>query len=323
MGNGSRENATFTTALTTALDIRHPILLAPMGGTAGGVLAAAVSDAGGLGLVGGGYGDPAWLAAEIEAAKGARVGVGFITFALDERPAALDIALAADPPAIQLSFGDPRPYADAIHRRDALLICQVQTDHEIALAIEAGADIIAAQGRDAGGHGRPDRGTVGLIPSVTAQVSPTPVVAAGGFADGRGLAAALMLGASGITLGTRFLGSREAISTSAEAAAVVGGRAIDTVRTEVFDAVRGPAWPAGHDGRALRNELIVRWDGGVDPEQLRRECRRSAPDDHSVRPVWVGEGLDLVTSIEPAADIIASVIADAKRAIESASSLIA
>ena len=87
--------------------------------------------------------------------------------------------------------------------------------------------------------------------------------------------------------------------------------------------MRGPAWPAGHDGRALRNELIARWDGGVDPEQLRREYRRSAPDDHSVRPVWVGEGLDLVTSIEPAADIIASVIADAKRAIESASSLIA
>jgi nitronate monooxygenase len=312
----------FRTPLTAALGIRHPILLAPMGGTAGGKLAAAVSDAGGLGLIGGGYADPTWLHDELDAAGGARVGVGFITFALDERPATLDIALAAHPPAIQLSFGDPRPYADAIHRSDALLICQVQADHEIALAIEAGADVIVAQGRDAGGHGRPDRGIVGLVPSVIAQASPIPVVAAGGFADGRGLAAALMLGASGITLGTRFLASSEALSTSAEAAAVVDGRAGDTVRTEAFDAVRGPAWPPGHDGRALRNELVARWDDGVDHDELRRAFRRSASDDHTIRPVWVGEGLDVISSIEPAADIVAAVVADAKHAIESAQGLL-
>jgi nitronate monooxygenase len=312
----------FTTALTTALAIRHPILLAPMGDTAGGALAAAVSNAGGLGIIGGGYADPAWLAAELETAGDARVGVGFITFALDERPQTLELALAAQPVAVQLSFGDPRPYAETIHEGGALLICQVHADDEIELAIEAGADVIVAQGRDAGGHGRPDRGSVGLVPSVVAQVSPIPVVAAGGFADGRGLAAALMLGASGITMGTRFLASCEAISTHAEATAVVDGRSSDTVRTEAFDVIRGPAWPPGHDGRAIRNELVTRWDRGVDHHELRHAFERSATDDHSIRPVWAGEGLDLITSIERASDVIDSVIADAKHTIESASRLL-
>jgi nitronate monooxygenase len=105
-------DVTISTALTDLLGIRHPVLLAPMGGSAGGRLAAAVSDAGGLGLIGGGYADPEWLVAELEIAGHARVGVGFITFALAERPEALRIALDADPLAIQLSFGDPRPFAD-------------------------------------------------------------------------------------------------------------------------------------------------------------------------------------------------------------------
>lgn len=211
---------TISTPLTALLGVRHPVMLAPMGDTAGGRLAAAVSEAGGFGLIGGGYAGPQWLAAELTAAGDARVGVGVITFALDQRPDTLRLALDAHPPAIQLSFGDPRPYADAIHAGGALLICQVQTPDEIALAVAAGADAIVAQGQDAGGHGRPDRGTIGLIPSVVDSVAPLPVVAAGGIADGRGLAAALMLGAAGITMGTRFLASTAAESSPAEAAAL-------------------------------------------------------------------------------------------------------
>ena len=133
-----------TTPITTLLGIRHPILLAPMGDTAGGRLAAAVSAAGGLGLIGGGYADPDWLTTELAAAGDACVGVGFITFALDQRPGALRLALDTHPPAIQLSFGDPRPYADDIHNSGALLICQVQTSEEIAHAVAAGADVIIA-----------------------------------------------------------------------------------------------------------------------------------------------------------------------------------
>ena len=184
----------------------------------------------GLGLIGGGYVDPDWLSRELAVAGESRVGVGFITFALDRRPGALRLALDAHPPAIQLSFGDPRPYAEDIHNSGALLICQFQTSEEIVLAVAAGADAIIAQGQDAGGHGRCDRGTMGLVPSVVDMVAPLPVVAAGGIVDGRGLAAALMLGATGIAMGTRFLASTATLSNPAEAAALVAARSHDTVR---------------------------------------------------------------------------------------------
>jgi nitronate monooxygenase len=310
------------TPLTSLLGVRHPILLAPMGDTAGGRLAAAVSDAGALGLIGGGYADVAWLERELLAADGARVGVGFVTFALAERPAALALALQADPVAVQLSFGDPAPFADAVHAAGAALICQVQTRAEVAAAVAAGADVIVAQGRDAGGHGRPDRSTMALIPSVVDQVGSIPVVAAGGIADGRGLAAALALGAAGATLGTRFLASREAISSPEEARLLVERGADDTVRTAAFDVVRGPSWPDGHDGRVLRNQLTTAFDDPDDPadeDGLRRRLADAAADDFSVHPVWAGEGLDLVTAVPPAAAIVESVVAEAVDRIGSVS----
>jgi len=313
--------AVLETPLTALLGIRHPILLAPMGDSAGGRLAAAVSEAGGLGLIGGGYADPAWLAAELTEAGDARVGVGFITFALAERPDALHLALEASVPAVQLSFGDPGPFAEMIHRSGAMLICQAQSADEVALAVAAGADVIVAQGRDAGGHGRPDRGTIGLVPSVVDRVAPIPVAVAGGVADGRGLAAALMLGAAGITMGTRFLASIEALSNPAEAAGLVAGRSEDTVRTPAFDVIRGPAWPAGYDGRAIRNDLVDRYDDHLDADgrrALAATYTASAADDYSLRPLWAGEGLDLVTGIEPAAAIVRDVVRGAARCIVAA-----
>ncbi|HQZ32806.1 MAG TPA: nitronate monooxygenase [Ilumatobacteraceae bacterium] len=311
MTTSSAAGPTISTPLTTLLGIRHPVLLAPMGDTAGGQLAAAVSAAGGLGLIGGGYADPQWLATELAAAGDARVGVGFITFALDRRPDSLRLALDTHPVAVQLSFGDPRRYADDIHAAGALLICQVQSPEEIELAVAAGADVIIAQGQDAGGHGRPDRGTIGLIPSVVDAVAPLPVVAAGGIADGRGLAAALMLGASGVTMGTRFLASTAARSSPAEAAALVAGRASDTVRTDVFDIVRGPHWPEGHDGRVVANEFTQHWAADPDVADAERRFRASAADDYSVRPLWAGQGLDMITSIQSPAAIMADIISQA------------
>lgn len=310
------------TPLTELLGITAPILLAPMDETACGALAAAVSDAGGFGMIGGGYADPDWLAAELEVAAGSRVGVGFITFALDERPRALDVALAAAPPAIQLSFGDPRPYADRIHAAGARLICQVQSPDEIDAALEAGADVIVAQGRDAGGHGRFQRGTMGLVPSTVDRVAPVPVVAAGGIADGRGLAAALMLGAAGATMGTRFLASTAAWSNPTEAAALVATSAFDTVRSSVFDAVRGPAWPDGHDGRVIRNEMTQRWEQDRDVDALGDLYRASAPDDYGVRPLWAGEGLDLVTSIDDPSAIVARTVAEAVRCLSAGAGIV-
>jgi nitronate monooxygenase len=318
--------ASITTELTARLAIDHPILLAPMGDAAGGHLAAAVSRAGGLGLIGGGYADPSWLEPQLDAAGDARVGVGFITFALDERPDTLTMVLERTPVAVQLSFGDPGPYADRIHASGALLICQVQTKAEAIQAVRCGADVIVAQGQDSGGHGRSGRGTIGLAPAIVDAVGPLPVVAAGGIADGRGLAAALMLGAAGITLGTRLLAATEAICDPTAAELLVARGGDDTTRTEAFDVIRGPAWPADCDGRALRNDITDRWDreplGPTERERLAELYRRAPAEDYSIKALWAGDALDLIHAIEPAGDVIATVIDDALRLLESAAAAV-
>src|SRR5690349_18176992 len=141
--------ARIETALTRLLGITHPILLAPMGSAAGGKLAAAVTNAGGLGLIGSGYADPATVSRELVAAGNARVGVGFITWALDARPEVLRVALDARPAAVMLSFGDPAPYVAEIRDSASMIICQVQTLAEAEQAVRLGVDVIVAQGRDA------------------------------------------------------------------------------------------------------------------------------------------------------------------------------
>ena len=197
------------TALTRLLGIEHPILLAPMGSAAGGRLAAAVTHAGGLGMVGSGYANADTIRKELAEAGNARVGVGFILWALEKNPSALKVALDARPAAVMLSFGDPTPFAGQIKDAGCKTICQVQTLAQAKEAAAAGADIIIAQGRDAGGHSGMTRGTMGLVPAVVDAVAPIPVVAAGGIADGRGVAAALALGAAGVSMGTRFTATQE------------------------------------------------------------------------------------------------------------------
>jgi nitronate monooxygenase len=210
--------ATLATRLTERLGIEHPIVSAPMAFAGGGALAAAVTAAGGLGLIGGGYGNADWLAKELDAAGNRRVGCGFITWALAERPALLDQVLERSPAAVMLSFGDPAPFAPAIRAADSLLICQVQNLAHLRAALAAGADIVVAQGSEAGGHGA-TRGTLTLVPEVAdllaAESPSTLLLAAGGIGDGRGLAAALMLGADGVLMGSRFWGCPRGAGPSA------------------------------------------------------------------------------------------------------------
>ncbi|WP_245333220.1 nitronate monooxygenase, partial [Bradyrhizobium guangdongense] len=173
-----------TTSLTTLLEIAHPILLAPMDVVAGSRLVAAVSRAGGFGILGGGYGERAWL--EQETAKLAELrapfGIGFITWSLAKRPELLDIALGVKPSAIMLSFGDPAPFALKIKSAGARLICQVQDEAMARQALDAGADVLIAQGTEAGGHGA-SRTTVDLVPAIVDLVAGrVPVAAAGGIA---------------------------------------------------------------------------------------------------------------------------------------------
>ena len=182
-----------------------------MGGVSGGALAAAVSEAGGLGLVGGGYGDPRWLERELRLVAGATGkpwGVGVITWAVGED--IVRLALSYRPAAVFLSFGDPAPFGALVREAGTRLICQVQDVAGARQAAAAGADVIVAQGTEAGGHGS-RRATLPLVPAVADAVAPVPVLAAGGIADGRGVAAALMLGAQGAVLGTRFCATPEAL----------------------------------------------------------------------------------------------------------------
>ena len=202
------------TRLTQCLEINHPIIQAPMAFAAGGQLASAVSAAGGLGMIGGAYGDNNWLETEFQNAGNQSIGCGFITWSLDQQPHLLDQVIEHKPKALMLSFGNPAAYIEKIKSHGIKAICQVQTMKDAANAIDLGADIIIAQGSEAGGHGE-SRGTLNFVPEVAdyiAAKSPdTLLCAAGGIGDGRGLAAALMLGADGVLVGSRFWASEEAI----------------------------------------------------------------------------------------------------------------
>jgi len=315
------------TALTRLLGIEHPILLAPMGSAAGGRLAAAVTHAGGLGLVGSGYANADTIRKELAEAGNARVGIGFILWALEKNPAALDVALDARPAAIMLSFGDPAPFTGRIKDAGCRIICQVQTLAQAREAAAAGADVIIAQGRDAGGHSGTTRGTMGLVPAVVDAVAPIPVVAAGGIADGRGLAAALALGAAGVSMGTRFTASRESLWDQAMKARTLAAGGDETQQTRVFDVVRGAPWPAIYPGRALRNTFSARWHGREDalaadqPEQ-EKDYLAAPETDFATRVVWAGEGVDLVTDIPSAAEIIERVVAQAAATLRGGAQLV-
>jgi nitronate monooxygenase len=176
---------TISTRLTELLKIQHPIMSAPMAAVADAKLAMAVTKAGGFGILGGGYGDEAWLKRELDAAADAHIGVGFITWSMAKNPRLLDLALERKPAAIMLSFGDVAPHAGKIKRAGALLICQVQTVKHAKAALANGVDILIAQGAEAGGHGDA-RGTFALVPAVVDAARGVPVAAAGGVADGGG-----------------------------------------------------------------------------------------------------------------------------------------
>lgn len=317
------------TALTEAFGLEYPIVLAPMASVSGGRLAAAVSNSGGLGLVGGGYGDPNWLREELSLARGETRrpwGVGLITWCATGE--AVDLALSYEPSAFMLSFGDPSPYASTIKETDCKLICQVQ-DVEGALAAEAaGADFIVAQGTEAGGHGAEHASTLPLVPAVVDAVDATPVLAAGGIADGRGLAAALMLGAHGVLIGTRFYASIEALGHEQAKEQIVAARGSETKRTQVFDVVRGLQWPEEYTGRALRNDFLERWDGwekklATAPEgegEAFQEAEQKGDTDIAV--VWCGEAADLIHDVPAATELVRRIGAEGEGWVRSGNGLV-
>ncbi len=309
------------TRLTKKLGIDHPILLAPMNVIAGGKLAAAVSDAGGLGIIGGGYGDSDWLEQQFSAAGSARVGCGFITWSMARDPKLLDQALARQPAALMLSFGELEPHASRIKSQGVPLICQVQGMKYLGEAVDAGADIIVAEGCEAGGHSG-FRGLFTLVPEAAdylAKHSPdTVLVAAGGVGDGRGLAAALMLGADGVLMGTRFVASQESEAPESFRRAIVRANGDSTLKSVSVDVARRRYWPTPEFAvRVLKNGFVSKWHGreremertiDVESEAFSRAFQAGDVENSAV---LMGEVSGIIQDDPPAAQIVVNMISHA------------
>jgi nitronate monooxygenase len=313
-----------------------PIALAPMAFATGGALAAACARAGALALVGGSYGERDWTAREYGAAEEAladdpealaRLGIGFITWKLDEDASALDWVLDREvkPATIMLSFGDPTALGKRIADAGVTLICQIQTLAQLPQAIDASASVIVAQGAEAGGHGMnalDGRSTFTLVPECTdwlaGHASDVHLLAAGGIADGRGLAASLMLGADGALVGSRLWASAESLAADAAVAEAVASDGDGTARSKVFDILREKDWPAHFDFRALRNAIHREWEDRIDalaadPDDAIASYKEGvASGDYSRAHVTVGESTGLIRENASAADIIARIDAEAR-----------
>ena len=314
---------TLSTAFTEMFGIAHPIALAPMGGSAGGALTAAVSNGGGLGLLGSGNGDREWLTRELPlVAEGTSEpwGVGFQSWAIDA--GAVEYALQYEPAAIMLSFGDPRPFAGLVRQSGAALIIQVTDLAEARQAMEAGADLIVAQGTEAGGHGaRRGWSTLAFVPAVVDLVGPAPVLAAGGIADGRGVAAALALGAAGALIGTRFQATAEGLADPYSKKAIVDGGGEETERSSVLDIARSSRWPLEYTGRTLGHPYLDRWrdaeaELAADPDDVRREYQAGiARGELPAEPVWASQAVGLIRDLPPAAELVGVLAAQAREAL--------
>jgi nitronate monooxygenase len=308
------------TRLCDLLGIEHPVINAPMAGTATAELAAAVSNAGGFGLIGGSGGDADWLRTQIRATRERTerpFGVGFISIypGLD---ALVRVAIEERVAAVAHSFADPSPYVQAAHDAGVKVLAQVQTVAQARVAAEAGVDAIAAQGTEAGGHTGTRSATLPLIPAVVDAVGAVPVIAAGGIADGRGLAAVLMLGAVGIWMGTRFMASQEWAGSRWGQERLLTAGTDDTVLTRAYDLAMERPFPATYPARAIRNEFTDAWhahDDAVIAQQpdLRAQIRRAQDaGDARTAEVLGGNAVGLIHAVEPAGEIVRRIIAEAE-----------
>jgi nitronate monooxygenase len=300
------------------MGLRVPIVNAPMGGVAGAALAAAVSRAGGLGMLGmGSSASRAKLETELIGLSGLEFpfGIGLVDWVAAAEPGLLDAALAARPALLSVGFGDD--FSWVAPARDAGVTTATQVGDLAAAqrAVDAGVDVLIARGTEGGGHGAPRVGTLPLLTSVLDRHS-LPVLAAGGISSGRGVAAVLAAGAAAAWVGTAFSACLEASVTPAVRNALLDAHDTDTVTTRVFDVAQGYPWPATLPERVLRNAFTDKWDGreteltGAEREAL---AAAVAAGDHRMAPVNAGQGVGVLDTVASAADVVETLCADAAR----------
>lgn len=326
------------TALCRQLGIEYPIFSVGMGGgMAGPELAAAVSNAGACGVLGMGGLPAPYIRQQIQHLRTLTdkpFGVNIILPLLQEGQ--IETCLDEKIPILVLFWGDPKPYVEEAHRRGTKVFIQVGSVEEAKTAAEAGVDAIIAQGVEAGGHVKSTISLSTIVPAVVEAVKPVPVIAAGGIANGRGVVAALSLGAQAVSMGTRFLCSEETQVLRAYKEQVVKSKAEDTVYTFLFDV----GWPdAAH--RVLRNKAIDEWEAAGRPATGQRPGEASVmgtmtlagttvempkyavfppmpgfTGDIGYTALYAGESCSLVHDIKPAAQIVRDVVREAEAVIE-------
>ncbi len=313
--------------LCDVLRIEHPIIQAPIGSACTPELAAAVSNAGGLGMLALSWRTPAEcreLVRRTRELTDKPFGANFV-LEWDQRPR-VNACLDAGLKIISTFWGDPVHYVPISHKAEAIHIHTVGSAADAKRAMRAGVDIFVAQGWEAGGHVWGGVSTMALVPAVADMVAPRPVVAAGGIADGRGIAAALMLGASGVWLGTRFLASEEANAHPIYKRAILDAAETGTVHTGLFDG----GWEnAPH--RVLRNSTVRNWEMAGRPPRTERPSEGEVValqgngdtiqryDDTfplidttgevESLALYAGQSAGLVRAVQPAAEIMRTLIA--------------
>ena len=292
-------------------------------------MARAVSEAGGLGMIGISGSHSADFVTEqcaIPAEPLLPFGVGLMVWVLETRPDLFAATLAAQPSLVSVSFGDPAPYVGPLHDAGIAVCAQVNTTADVHRALDAGIDVLVVQGTEAGGH-TGQRAMLPLLQEVLA-LTDRPVLAAGGIATGAGMAAALVAGAAGVWIGTPLLSCTEGLNAPALRERVRAASGDETVLTRAFDVAEGAAWPERWPGRALANDFSREGHGREDellgdPAARQRVVDGRRTGDPANAPIYAGESVGLVTSERSATDVVRELDAAAEKALRRVPKLLA
>ena len=300
------------TWITDTLGIDVPLIQAPMAGVSNGRLAAAVSEAGALGMIGvRPTSSPEWVAeqAQVASATGKPYGIGLLAWALKDNPAQLDAVAESDATVVSVSFGEFEEPVRRLKKLGKIVTTQAGNRDDARRAEAAGVDFVVARGAEGGGHGRNDIGTLPLLQLVLETVE-LPVVAAGGIANNRGLAAVLAAGAGGAWVGTAFLTCQESEVPAAARKRLLAAGDTATAYGRVFDIAQRADWPKEFGGRALRNAFFEEWEQNVDdlasvPAAAERYSSAVQDADFDTAAIYAGQGAALLDSDTTAAQVVA------------------